>query len=181
MINQLPTLFISDAIAYCTKNRVVRLQDSRLSERWSWRVLSSWMKRRRMVRWNSTDVSEEHVASSKPARNQDEAGSKFAAYFILASCFAYSSTLKMEVTYSSETSVAFQRITRRYIPYVIVQVVKLPVKNGAAVHSLLSTILQRKAGRIIWRTRPRVLWKLKTFAWSSLLLVLTHWWSWALL
>jgi hypothetical protein len=31
-------------------------------------------------------------------------------------CLADSSTLKMEVTYSSETSVDFQRTTRRYIP-----------------------------------------------------------------
>jgi hypothetical protein len=29
---------------------------------------------------------------------------------------AYSSTLKMEATYSSETSVDFQRTTERYIP-----------------------------------------------------------------
>jgi hypothetical protein len=36
--------------------------------------------------------------------------------FMLASCSAYSSTLKMEAIYSSETSVDFQRIIRRYIP-----------------------------------------------------------------
>jgi hypothetical protein len=34
----------------------------------------------------------------------------------LISCLSYSSTLKMEETYSSETSVVFQRTTRRYIP-----------------------------------------------------------------
>jgi hypothetical protein len=36
----------------------------------------------------------------------------------LVSCLAYSSTLKMEATCSSETSVDFQRTTRRYIPEV---------------------------------------------------------------
>jgi hypothetical protein len=35
--------------------------------------------------------------------------------FTLVSCSAYS-TLKMEAICSSETSVAFQRITRRYVP-----------------------------------------------------------------
>jgi hypothetical protein len=34
----------------------------------------------------------------------------------LVSCSAYSSTLKMETICSSETSVDFQRVTRRYIP-----------------------------------------------------------------
>jgi hypothetical protein len=36
--------------------------------------------------------------------------------FTLVFCLAYSSTLKMEATCSSETSVDFQRTTRRYIP-----------------------------------------------------------------
>jgi hypothetical protein len=36
--------------------------------------------------------------------------------FTLVSCLAYSSTLKMEAKCSSETSVEFQRTTRRYIP-----------------------------------------------------------------
>jgi hypothetical protein len=39
-----------------------------------------------------------------------------AARFTMDSCLAYSSTLKMEATCSSEMSVAFQRTTRRYIP-----------------------------------------------------------------
>jgi hypothetical protein len=34
----------------------------------------------------------------------------------LVSCLAYSSTLKVDATSSSETSVNFQRTTRRYIP-----------------------------------------------------------------
>jgi hypothetical protein len=36
--------------------------------------------------------------------------------FTLVSCLAYSSTLKMEATCSSETSVAFQLTARRHIP-----------------------------------------------------------------
>jgi hypothetical protein len=36
--------------------------------------------------------------------------------FTLVSCLAYSSTLKVEAICSSETSVRFQRTTRRYIP-----------------------------------------------------------------
>jgi hypothetical protein len=36
--------------------------------------------------------------------------------FTLVSCSAYSSTLKMELIFSSETSVDFQRTTRHYIP-----------------------------------------------------------------
>jgi hypothetical protein len=35
--------------------------------------------------------------------------------YIHAGCLAYSSTLKIEATCSSQTSVAFQRTTRRYI------------------------------------------------------------------
>jgi hypothetical protein len=36
--------------------------------------------------------------------------------FMLVSCSAYSLTLKMEATHSSETSVEFQRTTRHYVP-----------------------------------------------------------------
>jgi hypothetical protein len=39
-----------------------------------------------------------------------------ATCFMLVSCLAYSSTLKMEARCFSETSVDFQRTTRRYIP-----------------------------------------------------------------
>jgi hypothetical protein len=35
---------------------------------------------------------------------------------MLVSCLDYSLTPKMKVTYASETSVDFQRTTRRYIP-----------------------------------------------------------------
>jgi hypothetical protein len=39
-----------------------------------------------------------------------------ASCYALVSCLAYSSTLKMEATCSSETSVEFQRTIRRYTP-----------------------------------------------------------------
>jgi hypothetical protein len=39
--------------------------------------------------------------------------------FMLVSCLAYSSTLKVEAVYSFETSVHFQRTTRRYMPELI--------------------------------------------------------------
>jgi hypothetical protein len=54
------------------------------------------------------------------ATNQHEAGSKHslqtATRFMLFSCLAYSSILKMKATCSSETLADFQRTTRRYIP-----------------------------------------------------------------
>jgi hypothetical protein len=40
----------------------------------------------------------------------------FLLYLLLISCSAYSFTLKLEAACSSETSVDFQRITRRYVP-----------------------------------------------------------------
>jgi hypothetical protein len=47
------------------------------------------------------------------SRNQREAGRKLAISFMMVSYLAYSSTLKMEATCSSETSFYF---TRHYIP-----------------------------------------------------------------
>jgi hypothetical protein len=41
---------------------------------------------------------------------------RLTAYLMLVSCFAYTSTLKMEAIYSSETSVGFQCPTSCYIP-----------------------------------------------------------------
>jgi hypothetical protein len=38
----------------------------------------------------------------------------FAIFLMLASFFAHSSTLKVEATCSSETSIGFERTTRRY-------------------------------------------------------------------
>jgi hypothetical protein len=48
------------------------------------------------------------------ARNQSELSLPPA--FTLVSCSAYSSTLKIEAICSSQTSVYFQQMTRRYIP-----------------------------------------------------------------
>jgi hypothetical protein len=48
--------------------------------------------------------------------NRRFGGAFTAAYFMLVSCLAYSSTLKMEAPYSTEKSVGFQRTTRRYNP-----------------------------------------------------------------
>jgi hypothetical protein len=45
----------------------------------------------------------------------DEKPYKLAACFIIVSGLAYSSTLKIEATFSSEKSLDFQRTTRRYI------------------------------------------------------------------
>jgi hypothetical protein len=39
-----------------------------------------------------------------------------ATYFRMVACLAYSSNLKIDATFSSETSVESQRTTRRYIP-----------------------------------------------------------------
>jgi hypothetical protein len=52
--------------------------------------------------------------SISQARNQRE--SRWQAELCLISCLAYASNLKIEATCSSETSVDFERTTRRYIP-----------------------------------------------------------------
>jgi hypothetical protein len=52
-----------------------------------------------------------------PSKSSFSIGKSFlATCFMLVTCSTYSLTLKMEATYSSETSVDFQRITQRYIP-----------------------------------------------------------------
>jgi hypothetical protein len=73
-----------------------------------WSIPSSGIKRR-VVRWKSTDVSEKYVASMFMVEAQ------LGNWFVLISCMAYTSTLKMEATCFSETSVHFRRTTRRYI------------------------------------------------------------------
>jgi hypothetical protein len=71
----------------------------------------------RVVCWDATDVSEEHIASifrveENFSKNQQE--SRWQAPWFLAQLIF--STLKMEATYSSETSVNTQRTTRSYNP-----------------------------------------------------------------
>jgi hypothetical protein len=58
----------------------------------------------------STDVSEKHVASIFWVE------AELANFFLLVSCLAYSSTLKMYATCSFEALVDFHRTTWRYIP-----------------------------------------------------------------
>jgi hypothetical protein len=45
-----------------------------------------------------------------------KSGGLLPSVFTLVSCSAYSSNLKTEATYSSETSVDFQRTIQHYIP-----------------------------------------------------------------
>jgi hypothetical protein len=47
---------------------------------------------------------------------EDSHALRSARYLMLVSYLAYSSTLKMETKYSSETSVDFQLTTRSYMP-----------------------------------------------------------------
>jgi hypothetical protein len=54
--------------------------------------------------------------SSGPNNKPSKKPALLATSFMLNSCLAYSSTLKMEPTYSSETLVDFQRAARRYVP-----------------------------------------------------------------
>jgi hypothetical protein len=61
-----------------------------------------------VVRWNSTDVPDKLNASKQNLL--------FAAYFTLIPIWFTLQPSKMEVTRTSETSVNFQRNTRRYIP-----------------------------------------------------------------
>jgi hypothetical protein len=56
-----------------------------------------------------------HLQGKRQARHQHEV-TLFATSFMLVSCLSYSSTLKMEVTCYSETSLDFQLTTLRYIP-----------------------------------------------------------------
>jgi hypothetical protein len=75
----------------------------------------------RVACWKSTEVSEEHVTSIFRIEEyaKEENNMKQAASSTLVSCLAYSSSLKMEVTCSSEMSVDFQQTTMR------------PVRDGA--------------------------------------------------
>jgi hypothetical protein len=58
-----------------------------------------------------------NIKSCSPFKSQPTFQRSFiCTCFKLFSCLAYSSTLKMQGIYSSETSVDFQRFTWRYIP-----------------------------------------------------------------
>jgi hypothetical protein len=68
-------------------------------------------RKKSTVFWDITPCS-----SSKVNRRFGGNQRSLLPFFTLVSCSAYSLTLKMEETYSSETSVDFQLTTRRYIP-----------------------------------------------------------------
>jgi hypothetical protein len=74
---------------YCDNSKE---QNFKFSHRWLWRILSSGIQRR-VVRWKSTDVSEERVVSffTVEATNQY---ALLAICFMLLSCSAYSLTPK---------------------------------------------------------------------------------------
>jgi hypothetical protein len=76
------------------------------SQRRLWRMPSSGTQRR-VIRWLSTEVSEEYVASIFRVKQL------LSRWFLAQLIF---STLKMEAICSSETSGDTQRTTRRYIP-----------------------------------------------------------------
>jgi hypothetical protein len=82
----------------------------------SWRVLPFGMYRR-VVGWKLTGFRRNMPLLSSGSKNK--LGKKPAwirQQAQLGSCVTYSSTLKMEATCSSETSVNFQRTTPRYVP-----------------------------------------------------------------
>jgi hypothetical protein len=62
---------------------------------------------------------------------------KSSVCFELIFCLAYSSTMKMEATSSSETSADFQQTARRYIPEGKI-LYKLCSWSGMSVHSFVS-------------------------------------------
>jgi hypothetical protein len=84
------------------------MQDLRFSQQWLWRVLTSGIQHH-LASWKSTEVSEDHVPSIfmdsriHQTRNLHEDSS--------TQQLAYSSTLKMQVSRSSEISVDFQWTT----------------------------------------------------------------------
>jgi hypothetical protein len=67
----------------CIKEGVFVMEDLRFSQRWLWRVSSGiW---RRVVRWVSTDVSEEHIASIfkvEEIGSANQRTSRFATYLL---------------------------------------------------------------------------------------------------
>jgi hypothetical protein len=67
-----------------------------------------WKKKKTSTFWDITPCS--------PVKLNQRFGGRLDACFMLVSCLAYSSTLKMEVTCSSGMSVDFHHNTWRYIP-----------------------------------------------------------------
>jgi hypothetical protein len=69
-----------------------------------------------------------------------------ATCFRLISCSAYFSTLNMEATYSSETSVDFRQIARRYIPELFITTA-VRTSSPAVTRNLIASFLELYRGR----------------------------------
>jgi hypothetical protein len=80
-----------------------------------WEVLSCGMWRC-VVRWKSTYVSDEHIASIFRVEESAEQDTSVKAHGKTEASLAYSLTLMMEAISSSETSVDFQWTGLHYIP-----------------------------------------------------------------
>jgi hypothetical protein len=98
-----------------------------------------------------------HLQSRRISRGRNQ--HQVAPTFTLVSCSAYSSTLKMEAICSSETSVYFQRTTRRYIPddstlpYCSSPGISCATNRWIAIRLLRKTSI----GKLILRKRQRTL------------------------
>jgi hypothetical protein len=82
----------------------------------------------------------------------------FASIFIveklkLVLYLAYSSTLKMEATYSSETLVGFQQTTRRYIPEDITLYLQLFNKKNNALPWKQNNGFNEFSNKDFWKDR----------------------------
>jgi hypothetical protein len=101
------------------------MMDLRSLQLWLWRVSSSG-KQRRVAQHKFIDISGEHIPSilelkesRKEVASKDRRQASFvllAACFLLVTCMAYFSTLRMEIERSPETMVKFNRTACRYIP-----------------------------------------------------------------
>jgi hypothetical protein len=85
---------------YMWNNYICRGQSTQINVSQTFQDTCSFIKNRRETFWSSTTLV---------------GPLKIATCLILVSCSTYSSTLKMESTYSSETSVHFQRTTQIHI------------------------------------------------------------------
>jgi hypothetical protein len=73
---------------------------------------------RSQTRWEEHPTFRRNMspASSELKSKASRRSAEPVSCFMLVTCLAYSPTLKIEATCSSETSVEFKRHTRRYIP-----------------------------------------------------------------
>jgi hypothetical protein len=98
-------------------NQMENMWDVRSSQQWPWRVVSSGIQHR-VVRWQSTDVSEEHIAANLQGRRVGQART---------------------LTCSSATSVDFNRTTA--IPCTLAEVYRRFGETSASC--LFSLLLDR--------------------------------------